>query len=258
MDRNALDRDAVRLSYLEAGSGDQTLLFIHGWCCDGTFWREQTNAFATRHRIIAVDLRGHGESAKPDQDYMIGGFAEDVAWLCRELDLERPVIVGHSMGGVIALNMARRWPDLMRAVVFVDAGITPFPKQFMPMVDSMIEGLKSPGYRDVAANFVKRFLFRAESPPQLRDEVAQRMAGAPQRVMHTALASSFSEENLMLGPLPVPSLFIRAATLPATEDELKECYPGMEVVSVDSAHFIHLEKPEEMNAILRRFIEALP
>jgi len=73
-----------------------------------------------------------------------------------------------------------------------------------------------------------------------------------------ALASSFSEENLTFGPLPVPSLFVRAATLPATEDELKERYPGMEVVSVDAAHFIQLEKPEELNAILRRFIGALP
>ena len=257
MDRNTVDREGVRLSYLESGSGDPALLFIHGWCCDATHWRKQLAALDGDHRVLALDLRGHGESATPDQDYTIGGFAEDMGWLCQELALERPVIVGHSMGGVIALNMVRRWPQLARAVVFVDAGITPFPEQLRPMVDSMIEALKSPGYRDVAANFVKRFLFRAESPPQLRDEVAQRMAGAPQRVMHTALTSSFSEENLTFGPLSVPSLFVRAATLRTTEDELKERYPGMEVVSVDSAHFIQLEKPEELNAILRRFIEAL-
>ena len=257
-DRKDLDRDGANLSYLEAGSGDPALLFIHGWCCDGTHWRNQLAALEGDHRVLALDLRGHGESGKPDQDYTIGRFAEDVTWLCQEIGLERPLIVGHSMGGVIALNMVRRWPQLAQAVVFVDAGITPFPEQFKPMMDSMIEALKSPRYQDVAASFVKRFLFRAESPPQLRDEVAQRMAGTPQRVMHTALASSFSEENLTFGPLPVPSLFVRAATLPATEDELKERYPGMEVVSVDAAHFIQLEKPEELNAILRRFIGALP
>jgi len=258
MDRKPLDRDGVSLSYLEAGSGDPALLFIHGWCCDGTHWRNQLAALEGDHRVLALDLRGHGESGKPDQDYTIGGFAEDVAWLCRELGLERPVIVGHSMGGVIALNMVRRWPELMRAVVFVDAGITPFPERFKPMMDSMIEALKSPRYRDVTASFVKQLVFRAESPPQLRDEVAQRMADAPQRVMHTALASSLSEGNLTFGPLAVPSLFVRATTLPASEDELKERHPGMEVVSVDAAHFIQLEKPEELNAILRQFIGALP
>ena len=257
MDRNSVERDGVRLSYLDAGSGSPALLFVHGWCCDHSFWRDQIGAFAPHHRTVAVDLRGHGESDTPDQDYTIGGFAEDVAWLCQELGLERPVIVGHSMGGVIALNVVRRWPELARAVVFVDAGITPFPAQFKPGVDSMIEALKTPQYQDVAANFVKQFLFRAESPPHLRDEVAERMASAPQRVMHTALASTLAEENLTSGPLPVPSLFVRAATLRASEDELRERYPGMEIVSVDAAHFIQLEKPEELNAILRRFIEAL-
>ena len=158
MDRNTVDREGVRLSYLESGSGDPALLFIHGWCCDATHWRKQLAALDGDHRVLALDLRGHGESAKPDQDYTIDEFAEDMGWLCQELALERPVIVGHSMGGVIALNMVRRWPQLARAVVFVDAGITPFPKQFRPMVDSMIEALKSPGYRDVAANFVKRFI----------------------------------------------------------------------------------------------------
>ena len=56
----------------------------------------------------------------------------------------------------------------------------------------------------------------------------------------------------------MPSLFVRAATLPATEDELKERYPGMEVTTVDAAHFIQMEKPAEFNSILRRFLEKLP
>src|SRR3990170_4498714 len=96
-------RDGVNLRYLDTGSGDRPLVFIHGWCCDHTYWRDQTTEFARRHRVIAVDLRGHGQSDKPDQDYTIGGFADDVAWLIRRLDLDRPVLVGHSMGGVIAL-----------------------------------------------------------------------------------------------------------------------------------------------------------
>ena len=80
------------------------------------------------------------------------------------------------------------------------------------------------------------------------------MASAPQRVMHTALASIFSDD-MTAGPLPVPSLFIRAATQTATEDELKQRYPGMEVTTVDCGHFIQMEKPQQFNAILRKFIE---
>jgi len=250
-------RDGVKLAYSEAGAGVPPLLFIHGWCCDHTYWRDQTPAFAQRHRVVAVDLRGLGVSDAPDEDSSIEQFREDVAWLSRETSLDRPVIIGHSMGGLIALNIVRRWPELARAAVFVDAVMMPFPEQFQPMLASMLASLRSPGYKEVATNFVKSFLFRPESPVEMRDDVAKRMASAPQRVMHTALADTISEENMVAGPILVPSLFVRAETAYATEEQLKERYPGMEVVTMDAAHFLQMEKPEEFNRILRGFVEGL-
>jgi pimeloyl-ACP methyl ester carboxylesterase len=248
-------RDGVNLRYLNTGTGDPTLVFIHGWCCDQSMWGEQIEAFAPKHRVIAVDLRGHGESDKPDQDYEIAGFADDMAWLIQEIGLDRPVLIGHSMGGVTTLNLLLKHPDIARAAVFVDAGIMPFPEEIRPLLDQTLEALKSPAYREVATNVVKQFLFREESPAELRDRVAADMATAPQRVMHTALASALSEENYPPGPVPIPSLFVKAATLQATEEQIKERYPGMEVVSMDTGHFNHMEKPEEFNEILSRFLE---
>ena len=124
-------------------------------------WSDQIEAFAPNHRIIAVDLRGHGESDKPDQDYDIAGFVDDTAWLIREIGLDRPVIIGHSMGGVTALNLVREHPDIARAAVFVDAGIMPLPDEVRPLIGQTIEALKTPAYREVATNVVKQFLFRA-------------------------------------------------------------------------------------------------
>jgi pimeloyl-ACP methyl ester carboxylesterase len=254
-DLKSANHDGVNLRYLDTGSGDPALVFIHGWCCSQAMWGDQIEAFAPEHRIIAVDLRGHGESDKPEQDYDIAGFADDMAWLIREIGLDRPVLIGHSMGGVTTLNLLRKHPDIARAAIFVDAGFMPLPEEMRPLIAQTLEALKTPAYREVATNVVKAFLFRAESPPDLRDQVAASMANAPQRVMHTAFASTVSEENYPPGPLPVPSLFIRAATLRATEDQIKERYPGLEVVSVDAAHFIQLEKPAELNAIIARFLE---
>ncbi len=248
-------RDRVKLAYLDSGAGEPPLVFIHGWSCNHTHWRDQIPAFASKHRVVALDLRGMGESDAPDQDYDIAGFVDDVAWLIREIGLERPVLIGHSMGGVITLNLLRKQPDFARAAVFVDAGITPFPEQFQPLIAQMIEGLKSPAYKDVASGFVKQFLFRPESPAQLRDEVAAGMAEASQRLMHTALASTLAEENCPAGPLPLPSLFVRAATFPATEEQITERYPGLQITTMDAGHFVHMEKPEEFNEILSRFLE---
>ena len=136
------NRDGVNLAYLDTGSGEPALVFIHGWCCNQTMWGEQTKAFAPKHRVIAVDLRGMGESDKPDQDYDIDAFGEDMTWLLNEIGLQRPVLIGHSMGGVITLNLLRRHPDIARAAVFVDAGIMPFPDEFQPLIAQMTQTIR--------------------------------------------------------------------------------------------------------------------
>ena len=249
------NRDGVKLAYLDEGSGDPALLFIHGWCCDHTYWSDQIPEFARRHRVVAVDLRGLGESDKPDEDASIEQFSSDVAWLCGEIGLEKPVIVGHSMGGLIALDIARKHSQLARGLVFNDAVMMPFPEQIQPLTTTIIEGLRSPAYKDVASNFFNAFLFGPESPATMKDDIVTRMTTAPQRHMHTAYASIASGEAMTPGPLPVPSLFVRAATGMASEDEIKARYPGMEITTVNCAHFIQMEKPQEFNAILREFVE---
>jgi pimeloyl-ACP methyl ester carboxylesterase len=251
-------RDGVNLRYLDTGNGDPSLMFIHGWCCNHRHWRDQIPEFSRDHRVVAVDLRGLGDSDKPDQDYTVPLFAEDVAWLIREAGLERPVLIGHSMGGQIVLNVVRKYRDLVRAAVFVDSPMVPFSEDVKATLAPFIEGLKSPAYQNIATVFVKNFLFNDQSPVAMKDETAAIMTTAPQRLMHTAMASITSEESMPAGALPVPSLFVRAATAGATEDELRTRYPGMDVVTVDCAHFIQMEKPEETNQIIREFVESLP
>src|SRR5690242_8394434 len=117
----SLSRDGTSLAYLDTGAGDRPCVFVHGWTCNHTHFAPQIAHFARDHRVIAVDLRGHGASDAPEQGYTVAGFADDVAWLCEQLDVEQPVLVGHSMGGTVVLDVAARHPDLPSAVVMVDA-----------------------------------------------------------------------------------------------------------------------------------------
>ena len=80
-----LNRDGVGLAYEEAGRGEPPILLVHGWTCDHTYFAPQFEHFGRAHRTIAVDLRGHGESDTPEQDYTVAGFADDLAWLCEQL-----------------------------------------------------------------------------------------------------------------------------------------------------------------------------
>jgi pimeloyl-ACP methyl ester carboxylesterase len=251
-------RDGVKLAYTDAGTGEPALVFVHGWTCDLSHWRHQVPAFVNEHRVVALDLRGHGQSDKPDQDYGVGQFAEDVAWLIAELGLERPVVVGHSMGGVIAAELAEKHPVATRGVVLVDAPIVPLGAELQPVLDGLLAGLRSPSYKQLADTFLRQFMFNEASDPALKDEIAESSLLTPQRVMHTAIESVFARREQEPGPLPVPSLFIRAATQYATPEQIRAQLPGIEVAEVDCAHFLQLEKPEETNQLIRNFVEALP
>ena len=83
-----LNRDGVELFYAEAGSGEPPVLLVHGWTCDHTAMVPLFTYFRRSHRVITVDLRGHGESDKPEQDYTMAVFADDLAWMCGELDVK--------------------------------------------------------------------------------------------------------------------------------------------------------------------------
>ena len=123
-----LKRDGISLFYEDAGGGGPPLLLVHGWGCDHTFMAPQFTHFCGDQRVVTVDLRGHGRSDKPRQAYTIPAFAEDLAWVCRERDLEPPVVIGHSMGGAIALELAAEAPEQLAGIVLLDTAVLPAPE----------------------------------------------------------------------------------------------------------------------------------
>lgn len=254
--RRTAIRDGVRLRYLDSGMGSPPLLFIHGWSCSAWFWREQIAAFEGKHRTVALDLRGHGESDKPHQDYTIAAFADDVAWLCRQVRLERPVIIGHSMGGVIAVRLVLDRPELAAAVVIVDSPIVPFTEPLASRMEQIVVGLSSSAYKDTAQALLQ-MMFQPHTDPKLRYQVESIMLTTPQHVMASAF-KGLLEAIPALPPcnLPVPALFVAAADAPWSLEAVKARFHNMRTAQVVGAgHFLQLEVPEQFNAMLRRFLD---
>jgi pimeloyl-ACP methyl ester carboxylesterase len=115
-----LKRDGVALCYKEVDEDEPPVLLVHGWCCDHTYFAPQFEYFAKHdHRVVVVDLRGHGRSDKPQQHYTMQAFADDLVWMCGQIGLKKPAVVGHSMGGIVAFDLAARYPERTAAVVIM-------------------------------------------------------------------------------------------------------------------------------------------
>src|SRR5438067_938177 len=100
----------VRLFFTDDGSQDPPLLFVHGYSCDSHDWSWQLPHFAVRHRVIAVDLRGHGRSSAPEEGYEALTLVNDLAQLVEQLGCGPVVAIGHSLGGAIVSALAIEHP----------------------------------------------------------------------------------------------------------------------------------------------------
>lgn len=119
-----------RVGYRMAGTGPAIVL-VHGLTGSSTTWREVMPVLAERFTVVAPDLLGHGESAKPRGDYSLGAFASGVRDLLVALGIDRATVVGHSLGGGVAMQLAYQFPERCERLVLVASGglgkdVTPF------------------------------------------------------------------------------------------------------------------------------------
>src|SRR5262249_44443860 len=112
--------DGLTLVYETQGKGKTALIFLHGWCGERAYWKNQINVFANEYRAIALDQAGHGESGKERKEWTIESLAGDVESLVKALGIKRAILVGHSMGGPVSLVAAKRMPGTIVAVVGAD------------------------------------------------------------------------------------------------------------------------------------------
>jgi pimeloyl-ACP methyl ester carboxylesterase len=250
-----LVRDGVRLCYEDDGTRDAPIVFVHGWCCDHRYFAPQFGHFSARHRVVAVDQRGFGASDKPEQKYTIEGFADDLAWLCRELGLERPAIVGHSMGGAITLATAARHPDLPRAIALCDPAVIP-PPALRGAIDPLIAALGTRDYKAVAAQFVEQRLFGPKDDPARRARIVAEMCETPQHVMRSAFENMFAfDSEAAARACKVPTLLIDAEAPIPDRARFRELCPQLVCAQTAGAgHFHQLEVPDQVNAMLERFL----
>jgi len=109
--------DGHRIYYRSFGSGETAMVFLSGWGCDTSLWRNQVPALLLYSRVLLVDLPGHGRSDKPDIPYTSDLFVRAVNAVIEHAGAQKAAVVGHSMGGMVAYEFARRWPERTIALI---------------------------------------------------------------------------------------------------------------------------------------------
>jgi pimeloyl-ACP methyl ester carboxylesterase len=241
------------LSYDEAGSGDPSLLFLHGWCGDRSFFGAQFENFSRSHRVVAPDLPAHGKSPLP-KNYAIERFAADVGELARDLDLGPSVVFGHSIGAMVALALAQQSPDLVGAVALIDP--PPLSKDvwkgFSTQLISSFEGPDGPAGR---RQFVEQMFLPTDDAAR-RAHIIETMCAVPNDIA-IPLVQAIAAYDAMaaLRACRVPVLTISSAVPTNDASSLLESNPTMTIgQTVGAGHFHMLEVPEQVNPMIERFL----
>ena len=247
---------SMRVFYADAGSGEPPMVFVHG-IGNHTHFAAQIDYFSRSHRVVAPDLPGFGQSEAPEREYGIAAFADDVAWLCDELDLRRPVLIGHSMAGAIVLEVAAARPELPSAIVLLDPiPIVPLPG-LQAQRGQLAEALAGPGYAEAFRAFAEARMFRPTDDAELRARIVEEMCATPQHVLAPTFASlsGWTGEDVA-GRVRIPVLLITAGDgLPADMARTRELLPQLELGrTVGVGHFAHAIAPDQVNAMIARFL----
>ncbi|GAB6058388.1 alpha/beta fold hydrolase [Desulfonatronum parangueonense] len=253
--------DGVPISYEVHGTGEPTLVFVHGWSCDGRYWRMQAPYFSNNHRVVVIDLAGHGHSGLGREEYTMDAFGKDVQAVVEEVGAEQVILVGHSMGGPVSVAAARLMPGRVIGVIGVDT----FHDVSHPMTREEFDSwmaLLRPDFATGAARFVGQ-MFIEKTDPALRDWVVADMSAAPPKAalsaMEHMLSAVVSGEALSaFDGLETPIVAINADLWPTNVEANQRHMHSFDVVIMEGTdHFLHMAVPESFNRKLEDVIAGL-
>jgi len=256
-DNIAISEDGVEISFDKVGKGKPALVFVHGWCCDKSYWKFQVPHFSKQHKVVTIDLAGHGESGLNRQNWTIESFGKDVVAVIEKLDLDQVILIGHSMGGPVNIEAARQMPKRIIGLVGVDT-YQDFEAEYNPeQVNEILSSFKT-DFVEASSNIV-RSMFTPKADSTLVEKIVTDMSSAPSEVGIGALQGHLNFDRIgALKEVRIPIHCINSDKYPTNVEigqrhalsfELK-LMPGI-------GHFVMLEDPEKFNQLLTKTVNAI-
>jgi len=253
--------DGVPISYEVHGNGEPTLVFVHGWSCDSRYWSKQIPAFSQNHKLVVIDLAGHGHSGIERDTFSMQSFGEDVKSVVEAIGSKNVILIGHSMGGAVIAEAARLMPKRVKGLIGVDTyDNIEYPlstEEFNMMMAPFITNFKS-GTRQ----FVQQMLSQ-NTDDQLNEWIKADMSAAP-----SSIALSVMEEYLsqfitghtakLFDSIQIPVMAISCDMWPINYEANRRHMFSFDAIVIKKAdHFLMMNRSDEFNKALKQAIKSI-
>jgi pimeloyl-ACP methyl ester carboxylesterase len=252
-------RPCIEMSYIEGGTGE-TLVLIHGLGANAAGWGEQLEALSSSHRVIAMDLRGHGETGyRPEEAVTMSALVDDLVALLSDLGVEEAHVCGSSLGGMLALELWVRRPALMKSLILADTTAFFPPPHMLDQFLQLFDHMEMTAW----AGFMAPRLLRRRAPVSLLEKIVQTLAATSRVVYRQGLAAAFlADYRWVLPTVDIPTLIVvgeedQATPVGYARLLAKEIKGAVLQVVPEAAHLPHRENPREFNRQLREHLERL-
>jgi pimeloyl-ACP methyl ester carboxylesterase len=256
-----LSKDGTPISFEIYGAGEPTLVFVHGWSCDARYWRAQLPHFSKNHRVVTLDLAGHGHSGTTRAQYSMLSFGEDVQAVTEAIGSSRVILVGHSMGGSVIAEAARLMPNRVIGLIGVDT----LENIEYPMTREEFKKMIAPlekDFRTGSRQFVGEMI-SPDTDPQLREWILSDMSAASPAVALSAMNGLMSqyitrEAAKIFDEIRIPVMTVNGDMWPVNYEANRRHMSSFDAIVLKGAdHFLMLDRPEEFNRALAKAIHMI-
>jgi pimeloyl-ACP methyl ester carboxylesterase len=251
--------DGVNIVCEVRGKGEPALVFLHGWCGDHEYWKNQADVFAADHVVVTLDQAGHGESGKDRKSWTTDSLAGDAAAVVKALGLKQVILVGHSMGGPVALLAAKKLPGTVAAVIGVDT----LQNADVKMPEDARKGLLDAFDKDFKGTIRGGFgsLLHEKTDADLKKWLVDKAEAQDEKMAVALMRDLFDVDTpKALKEAKVPVRCINSAGgypfFTPTAADVNKKYADYKAVTIEGVgHYPMLEKPAEFNEKLKETLK---
>jgi len=247
----ARSADSVPIRFQVSGKGEPTVVLVHGWALDRRLWDGQVPRLKARHRVVTLDLAGHGESGRERASWTMAAFGEDVKAVVEAVGAKQVVLVGHSMGGPVVLEAARRMPERVKGIVLVDTLLDVEQRTPPDQIEAMARQLQA-DYKTTVTQMTNEYLFAPATPAAVRERVLDHATAMPPEISIGLLREVWGyDPRPALRDIRAPIRAVNADKFPTNLAVNRRHMPGYEAIIVaGTGHYPMLEDPARFGAAL--------